>query len=465
MINTLYLPELREMLAENNEAELREFCTALHPARTAEFMEGLNAGEIWRVLQYAEPDVRDEIFGFFPPEKQVEILETQDRREVAGLVAEMASDDRVDLLQDTDEAVVREIMPLLPAEERRDILRLQAYPEGTAGAVMTTDFAKLGENLTVRAALAELSRQAEELETLYYLYVVDDTDHLRGVVSARQLVSAMTHPETRLAELMESDVAAVHVMDDQEEVAEKVARYNLLAIPVVDDERRMLGIITHDDVIDVMREEAVEDAQRIAGVAPLEQTYMRTSILTLSWKRGVWLTILFGAALTTAFALEQYLQEIQAFTWLVLFIPLVISSGGNSGNQSATLVITALATGDIQLSDWFRVVRRELAMGFLLGGFLSLIGFVAAAVLAHDLLSGAVVATTLLLVVLCGTLSGSLLPLFFKRIGLDPALMSNPFVAGIVDILGIVIYMNVALLLLSLAKHPLPAASVPGVIP
>jgi magnesium transporter len=176
----------------------------------------------------------------------------------------------------------------------------------------------------------------------------------------------------------------------------------------------------------------------------------------------VWLTILFAAALTTAFALEQYLQEIEAYSWLVLFIPLVISAGGNSGNQSATLVITGLATGDVKLQDWYRVVRRELAMGLLLGGFLSLIGLVAAALLAHDLLSGAVVACTLLLVVLCGTLSGSLLPLFFKRIGLDPALMSNPFVAGIVDILGIVIYMNVALLLLSLAKHPPPSAGPPG---
>jgi len=465
MINTLYLPELREMLAENNEAELREFCTALHPARTAEFMEGLNAGEIWRVLQHAEPDVRDEIFAFFSREKQIEILETQDRREVAGLVAEMAPDDRVDLLQDADDAVVREIMPLLPAEDRRDILRLQAYPEGSAGAVMTTDFAKLGENLTVRAALAELGRQAEELETLYYLYVVDETDHLRGVVSARQLVSAMTRPETRLAELMESDVAAVHVMDDQEDVADKVARYNFLAIPVVDDERRMLGIVTHDDVIDVMREEAVEDAQRIAGVAPLEESYMRTSILTLSWKRGLWLTILFVTALSTAFALRHYSADIEVYAWLVLFIPLVVSTGGNSGNQSATLVITAMATGDVQLQDWLRVIRRELAIGLLLGGFLAALGFAVACIVVRDPLSGGIVAATLVLVVICGTLVGSVLPLFFKWVGLDPALMSNPFVAGIVDILGIVIYMNVAMLLLSLAKYPLPGGSVPSVIP
>jgi magnesium transporter len=455
MINTLYLPELREMLAENNEAELREFCTALHPARTAEFMEGLNADEIWRVLQYADPAVRDEIFGFFPENKQVEILETQDRHEVAGLLAEMASDDRVDLLDETDEAVVQELLPLLPADERRDILRLRSYPEDSAGAVMTTDFAKLGESLTVREALAELGRQAENLETLYYLYVVDDTDHLRGVVSARQLVSAMTRPDTRLSELMETDVAAVDVLDDQELVASKVARYDLLAIPVVDDEHRVLGIVTHDDVIDVMREEAVEDAHRIAGVAPLEESYMRTSILTLTWKRGMWLTILFFTALSTAFALQHYEKNFETYTWLVLFIPLVISSGGNSGNQTATLVITALATGDLHLRDWVRVVRRELVMGMLLGGFLGMCGFIAALIVAGGWFSSTVVAVTLVLVVISGTLAGSLLPLFFKRVGLDPALMSNPFVAGIVDILGIVIYMNVALLLLSLTGQSL----------
>jgi len=367
----------------------------------------------------------------------------------------MASDDRVDLLDETDEAVVQELLPLLPADERRDILRLRSYPEDSAGAVMTTDFAKLGESLTVREALAELGRQAENLETLYYLYVVDDTDHLRGVVSARQLVSAMTRPDTRLSELMETDVAAVDVLDDQELVASKVARYDLLAIPVVDDEHRVLGIVTHDDVIDVMREEAVEDAHRIAGVAPLEESYMRTSILTLTWKRGMWLTILFFTALSTAFALQHYEKNFETYTWLVLFIPLVISSGGNSGNQTATLVITALATGDLHLRDWVRVVRRELVMGMLLGGFLGMCGFIAALIVAGGWFSSTVVAVTLVLVVISGTLAGSLLPLFFKRVGLDPALMSNPFVAGIVDILGIVIYMNVALLLLSLTGQSL----------
>jgi magnesium transporter len=450
IFSMLYLPELREMLAESDSEGLRDFCTALHPARTAEFMEGLTAAEAWQVLQYADPDTREEIFSYFEPDKQLEILQTQDRTEMAELVAELASDDRVDLLHEADDGLVAELLPLLPAEDRRDILRLKSYPEGVAGSVMTSDIAKLDEDLPVREALNELTHQAEELETIYYLYVVDESDHLRGVVSTRQLLSSISRPETRLRDLMESDLAVVNVMDDQEEVARKVAKFDLLAIPVVDDEFRLLGIITHDDVIDVMREEATEDAHLSAGVQPLDESYLKTPLLTLSRKRALWLTILFITALFTAFALQHYEKDIQKFAWLVMFIPLVISAGGNTGTQSATLVITALARGDVKLNDWVRVIRRELVMGLLLGGFLAMIGFAAAMVLNRRLVSATVVASTLVLVVLAGTLIGSMLPLVFRRLGLDPALMSNPFVTGIIDIMGIVIYMNVAMALIVL---------------
>lgn len=452
MFNTLYLPELRELLAQNNSSELKEFCVALHPARAAEFMEGLTPAETWMVLQHADLTRRVEVFSYIEQDKQIEIVRTQDRREIAKLFAEMPADDRVDLLNETDDKIVSEILPLVPAEERRDILRLRAYPEGTTGALMTTEFAKLGESLTVAEAFAELGCQAEQLETIYYLYITDDhqNDQLRGLVSARQLVSAIGKPNTRLSELMERDLVMVNVWADQEEMAEKVAKFDLLAIPVVDDDQRMLGIITHDDVIDVMRKEATEDAHRIAGVNPLEESYLDTHLLRLTWKRGLWVTVLFFAALLTAFLLDHYEQYRLWWPWLVVFIPLVISSGGNSGNQSATLVITALSIGDIHLRDWLRVVWRELAIGLLMGSFLSFIGFIAAFLLIKDntVASAAVLALTLLLVVICGTILGASLPLLFKRIGLDPALMSNPFVAGIIDILGIVIYMSVAWMLL-----------------
>ena len=447
MVNTLFLPELREMLGDENRSELEEFCVTLNPGRTAEFMEGLSNEEAWRVLQYATPDRRAEIFGYFPEDRQVQMLELQEPGQVAELVEEIPADDRVDLIQELPEARVRTILPLLPVEDRRDIQRLKSYPEGTAGALMTTEVAMLTENLTSREALEELGRQASELETIYYLYVVDENRLLRGIVSTRQLVSSLTNPTRTLGDMMESDLIVAQVSDDQESVAEQVEHYNLLAIPVVDN-RKLLGIITHDDVIDVVREELAEDAQRIAAVAPLEEEFLRIGLLELSWKRGIWLTILFFAALLTAFALRHYELELERYAWLVWFIPLIISAGGNSGSQSATLVITAMTSGHVRFRDWPQVIRREVVVSLLLGGFLAAIGMVVAVMIAPSPRDALVIPLTLISVIVCGCLCGGALPIIFKRIGLDPAMMSNPFVAGIIDILGIVIYINIARLLL-----------------
>ncbi|MCI0360188.1 MAG: magnesium transporter [Planctomycetaceae bacterium] len=456
MVNTLFLPELREMLAENNSFELHEFCTALHPARTAEFMEGLEAADSWSVLRHADLKLREEIFAYFPHEKQIAIIQTQDRSEIAELLADIAADDRVDLLHDVQPTIVEELLPLLPADERREILKLREYPENTAGAMMTTEVAMIGDALTVRKAIDELSREAEHLETIYYIYVVDRDQRLRGVVTARRLLTALGKPDKLVRDLMDIDLIVVHTSDPSQEVTAKVAKYDLHAIPVVDDHERLVGIITHDDVIDAFRQEATEDAQRSAAVAPLEAGYMQTSLLTLWWKRGVWLTVLFVTAMFTASALRYYEGQLIRWGWLIIFIPLIMSSGGNSGNQSATLIITALTTGNIKLSDWRRILWRELLVGLMLGGMLAVAGFCVAwfQTMGPEHKSHSyvwwplVVPLTLVLVVTCGAVSGSVLPLLFKRLGLDPALMSNPFVAGVSDILAIVIYMTVAVLLL-----------------
>jgi magnesium transporter len=358
-------------------------------------------------------------------------------------------------LHDVQPAIVEELLPLLPADERREILRLRAYPENTAGAMMTTEVAMIPQGLTVRRAIDELSREAEQLETIYYIYIVDHDQRLRGVVTARRLLTALGKPDKLVNDLMETDLIFVHTSDHSDLVTSKVAKYDLHAIPVVDDHDRLVGIITHDDVIDAFRQEATEDAQLSAAVAPLDEGYMQTGILTLWWKRGVWLTVLFVTAMFTASALQYYEAQLERWAWLILFIPLIMSSGGNSGNQSATLIITALTTGNVKLRDWKTILWREVRVGLMLGGMLAVAGFLVAwfqtfgkhpsdAYLWWPL----VVPLTLVLVVTCGAISGCLLPLLFKRLGLDPALMSNPFVAGISDILAIVIYMSVAVLLL-----------------
>jgi magnesium transporter len=451
VVNTLYLPELREMLAENDEAGLREFCTALHPARTAEFMEGLTAEEAWRVLRYAESPLREEIFGYFDQDKQLDIIRLAEREDACNILANLPPDDRVDILKELEPELVRELLSEVPAEDRRDILRLTAFPENTAGAVMTTAFARLTEDMTVRQALEDLGRQAADLETIYYIYVVDEENHLQGVVSARQLVSAMGKPETRIRELMETDIVSVNVNEDQEAVATKVARFDLLAIPVVDDERHIVGIITHDDVIDVVVDEATEDAYRMGGVTPFTEDFLETPFLTIWRKRAGWLSCLFVAELFTFTALARFEDSIRAVVALSLFVPLCISTGGNSGSQAATLVTRALALGQVTVRDWLRVLRHEILMGLALGLTLGVIGFFRAWLTPSSVLGNAdrwmlalVIGQAVAAICLWGTLIGAMLPLLFRRLGVDPGFASSPFVATFVDVTGIVIYFSIA---------------------
>lgn len=457
MINTLLLPELREMLAADDVAGLVEFCEAMHPARAAEFMEGLTAEETWRVLQAADPQQRVEIFEYLDESRQVEILEFGDPTETSQLIADMAPDDRVDLLKEVDEEKVAELLPLVPTEERRDITRLSQYPEGTAGSLMTTSVAKLPESLTVGEAIEEIARQTKNHETIYYIYIVDSEKHLRGLITARQLLMHLGTPEELISELMQRDLVSVEATDDQEAVAAKVADYNFMAIPVVDHEHHLVGIITHDDVIDVLREEAEEDAYRAGAIAPLEETYLETPLAILLWKRGIWLSILLLASFLTVIALQSFGETLSVVKWLAFFLPLIVSTGGNSGGQSATLIITSLTSGDLQLRDWSRVLRRELLMGLALGSLLGCMAYVGATFAVDDAtaVDKLVVPITIVFVVTCGTLVGGALPLVFRRLGLDPALMSNPFVAGIIDITGIVIYMTVCVLMLkNLGQSP-----------
>ena len=293
--------------------------------------------------------------------------------------------------------------------------------------------------------------QAADLETIYYVYVVDEASHLQGVVSSRQLFSAMRRPETPVRDLMEHEVLTVLVTDDQEDVAQKVARFDFLAIPVVDDEHHIVGIITHDDVIDVMVEEATEDAHRMGGIAPITEDILEASFTTIWRKRALWLSVLFIAELFTFSALAQFEHAIAAVVALSLFVPLCISTGGNSGSQAATLITRALALGQVTTRDWFRVFRHEVLMGLTLGLTLGVIAFVRAALTPQSVLGNAdrwalacVIAQAVALICLWGTLVGSMLPLVFKRLGIDPGIASSPFVATFVDVTGILIYFSIA---------------------
>ena len=446
--NTLLLPELREMLAENNVDEMKEFCSALHPASTADFLVGLKPAEIWAILRNIDPATRADIFSFFDEDIQVQIFESAPRSEIAEFIEYLPSDDRVDILDEVEDKVVDELMPLITAEDRQDIRQLSAYPEGTCGAEMSTDFLALRDDMTFQQALDEISRQSRSLETIYYLYVVDKLEKLVGLVSAKELLRHISKPEMPLRDFMKTDLIMVNADDDREDAVKLVAKYDFIAVPVVDDSGRMLGIITHDDVLDTIVEEMAENAHRTAAVTPLGDPYLSTGIWTLARKRFMWLAILLFGALSTALILNGFNEVSQQIVWLVAFLPMIVSTGGNTGGQSATLVITALATGEITLRDWWRIVHREVMMGALLGLAMGLCGLVNALLI----MGGKIPVTQLMIVpvavffvVFSSNMTGALLPLAFQKLGWDPALMSNPFVAGISDTLGTFIYMALAL--------------------
>lgn len=443
----LVRPDVRQMLLEDDRPALTAFCETLNPTLVAEVLAGMDSRDAWRVLSACSVERQAEIFEFLTLPQQIELVAVIDRKPLSKLIETMAPDDRVDLLERLDPDKVEDLLPLIAQAERSDIRKLLSYPEGSAGSIMTTDYASLPAGIRVGEALHRLRQQAPDSETIYYVYITDEQRHLTGVITLRDLILA--RPDTQLGELVERDFVAVQVDEDQEFAAQQLARYDLIAIPVVDAENRLVGIITHDDVLDVLQEAASEDAYRLSAVEPLEDDYLSTPIPTIVWKRGIWLMVLSVMALGTATVLNYYEGTSQGNNWMIWFLPLVLASGGNTGSQSATLVIRALALQRLKWRERVHMVGREFVIGLALGSGLAVFDFLAAYTLfGIGFRESLTIACTVGLVVGMGTITGSMLPLIFKTIGMDPALMSNPLIAALSDVLGVVIYYSVALILL-----------------
>ncbi|HUG17801.1 MAG TPA: magnesium transporter [Planctomycetaceae bacterium] len=448
MYHSLLKPDLREMLTEQDVRGMAEFCDVLHPAVTAEVLEGFEIAELLQVLDSCPLRKQVVILEYLPLAVQVSIVESldqTDRKRLSRLLEEMSSDDRVDLLSELSETQVERLLPLIAQAERNDIRKLLSFPEESAGSVMTTEYASLPESVLVREAIERLRKQAPNRETIYYIYVIDEKRQLLGLVSLRDIILAS--PDALVSDIMTRDVISVRVDDDQEDVASLLQKFNFIAIPVVDEQNRLVGIVTHDDAMDILEEEATEDAHLAGAVAPLEESYLETSLLTIFRKRGGWLAVLSITAVLIAAILQrlQYISDL--YVWMIGFMPLVLSAGGNAGSQSATLVIRMLAVEDSTRHVAVRIAYRELIMGVMLGCFLATIGL-AFAWWFVDLRVGIVIALTMTLVVVNGTVWGAMLPLLFRKMGMDPAMMSNPLIAAISDMMGVLIYFAVALSML-----------------
>jgi len=400
------------------------------------------------------PDEAGEFFAGLGVKDQAELILALTPGERRVWLRTLAPDDAADLIQEAPEEARAELLALLDEPTRREVAALLAYAEDVAGGLMDPRFARLRAGMTVDEAIAYLRRQVREhveFALLYYAYVLDDAQRLVGVLSFRELFAAPG--DARVADVMHRDVVAVPEGMDQEAVARLFAEHDVIALPVVDEEGRMKGIVTVDDIVDVVEQEATEDFQKYGGMAALEEPYLRIGFRRMIRKRAGWLSALFLSEMLTASAMGRFEGEIARAVVLALFIPLIISSGGNSGSQASTLVIRAMALGEVRLRDWWRVARRELGAGLALGAILAAIGFLRIVLWqafgvtdygAHSLLLAAAVAASLVGVVLWGTLAGSMLPFLLRRVGLDPASASAPLVATLCDVTGIVIYFTVA---------------------
>jgi magnesium transporter len=419
-----------------------------HPSDIAEALEAakLPPLEIVETLLKIGNRKAVETFAQLPFEIQRACLEAGNTRTMLRFIENMEPDDRVDLLKAVDEDVSETMMPLIAQAERNEIRRLWNYEEGTAGAAMTTEYAFLPAHITVREALEKLRLQAPNKETIYYIYIIDDQRHLLGMISLRDLI--MSKPQAPLTAIMEDHVIAVPHDMNVEEVAGRVSKYDFLALPVVDGENRLLGIITVDDVIDIMEAESTEDFHRISGVVPFEEEYFKRPLTRLFWNRIWWLAILLFTSLLSTTIMEWNSAVVHQMVALVFFIPMVTGTCGNAGTQSATMVVRALALGEVYPRDFFKIFRRELAMGLALGLALGLMAYFRVILQDSNLILACIVSTALVATLLTANLAGALIPLVLRKARLDPALTAGPFIATIIDAVGITIYFQIAIVLM-----------------
>ena len=440
-LSSLILPDLDANFAGDPEV-VRELFEELHAEDVADIVEQAERPLAVQMLVSLGAERAAEVLECVEPDLQVALVEQLGVERAVPIVHEMSSDDRADFVAELPEDFKDALLSQMDPEEVADVRLLVSWEEGTVGSLMSTDVLEVPVSMRVGEVIERVRTHGEEAETVYYVYVISGTGQLAGVVSLRELILA--RPDESVARIMREEVKTVRPDLDAEEAAQLVQHYDLIALPVVDEQHRLVGLVTVDDLADALAEEVTEDIHRMGAVQPLEDSYFGTAFWTFAKKRAPWLVALFLGELFTGDALSYFDDVIKQATVLVIFLPLIISSGGNSGSQSATLIIRALAVGEVSLSQAGRVLSRELAMGLTLGLMLAIIGVARAMIWGDGPGVAATVAVTLVAVVTLGTVVGSMLPILLERVGLDPAVSSTPFIASLVDMLGILTYFSLA---------------------
>jgi magnesium transporter len=449
MQGALFIPEIRELMATRDHETIREFFTDLHPADGAELVSGLEPHEILDILAMIGNTTSIEIFERLELPVQKACLEEAEPKAILPFIEEMSSDDRVDLIKQVEPEIADRLMPLLAQAERDDIRRLLAYEEGTAGAIMTTEYASVEKGMMAEEALNRLRMQAPNKETVYYVYVVDQDRRLKGFVTLKDILLA--RPNQKIENIMEDDVISVSIGENVEEVADRISHYDFLAIPVIDNDERLVGIVTVDDILDVVEEEATEDIYHLAAAGkPLD--YLNTGIFKIARERILWLFILVLTGFVAGAVMQRFQDKLTAVIALVFFIPVLSGTGGNAGTQTTTVIIRGLATGELEMKDIFRILSKEIRIALLVGLAMGVLTAVRAVLTSPEpnlvIPLSLTVGLAMVGCVMLAISAGAILPILFKKIGLDPALMSGPFISSLMDVFTLLLYLSLAVAIL-----------------
>ncbi len=442
-------PELDALLSES-PGVVRELLDEIHPEDFADIVDDLDDARATKLLTALPTDYAAQVFERLDEDRQETLSRRMGVDSTALLMSEMGADEAADfvgMLPPDVAAPLLESLERVDPEAAEEVEELRRWPETSAGGLMTTDYITVGPELTIAGAINEVRKAAEEAETLDVVFVVRPDEHLEGFLTLRSLLLA--RPEERVLDVMVSNVISVPPEMDQEEVAQKLAKYDFNTLPVVNANGELLGVITSDDILDVMNEEQAEDVHKMGAVGPIRDSYFDASLMEYIRKRAPWLVILFIGGYFTTSAMAAYSTVLEKIPELSFFVPLLIAAGGNSGAQSSTLVIRGLAVGDIGTGDWWRVFGRELFQGVVLGGLLALLGALRVIIPGGSPAFALLIALTVIGIVIMGCVVGGMMPLLLHKVGVDPATSSTPFIATLVDVLGIIIYLSLAKWLLA----------------
>lgn len=438
--------ELLNLLENKKIIELRDELSKLNEADIAEFLEEIGELETLAVFRILPKDIASEVFSYFDVDTQQNLLEAMTNTELTEIVDKLYIDDVVDLLEELPANIVKKIMLQIKPEKRGIINQFLQYKEYTAGSIMTAEFIDIRKKATVKDALEKIRRIGMKSETIYTLYITDQTRKLEGFVTIRSLL--INKPETKIEDLIEEDVIFVKTSDDQEKVANLFIKYGFLAIPVVDNEERLVGVVTFDDAMDVIEEEDTEDFEKMAAIAPSEKPYIKASVWEIAKSRFSWLLILLLTATLTGSILEKFEEMLTAVIGAVAFLPMLTDAGGNAGSQSSTIVTRGLAIGEIKENDYFKVFLKELGTSIIVGLGLAIINYLRMIIFGDTSTMAFTVSLTLFSTIILANTVGGLLPLLAVRFKMDPAVMAAPLITTIVDTLSLLIYVMFVMIFL-----------------